>query len=313
MKAIVHAWDRFWFAPLDPLPAALFRISIGTLLTLAFLASWPNWDRFYAADGMLSLGDSTVSTVPQGWWSVFWWTEGVLPVRTYVWIGTLAAIAFTVGWHTRLASIVLFVVQGSLVHRNPMVVNGEDLVFRMLLFYSCFAALGTTWALDARLAAHRAGGPPPERWPIRLMQVNLALIYLISQPYKLFSDPAWVHSDAMYYVMINRTWSRFPWPALYYDPWIAALSTWGSLLIELALPLGVWFRATRRWVVLAAAILHVVIAVVLQNITFFSLAMTCSFWVFLTTDDLHAFAALAARAWRIVRPAATYGSAVPSK
>jgi hypothetical protein len=296
VKRAWRAWDQFWFAPLDALPAALFRISIGTLLTLAFLASAANWHRFYGADGMLSLGDPTISPVPQGWWSVFYWTDGVLPVGAYWGAGTLAAVAFTVGWHTRLAAVLLFVLQASMVHRNPMAVNGEDLVFRMLLFYSCFAALGTTWSLDAR---RRPGaGGRAERWPIRLMQLNLALIYLVSQPYKIASDPTWVSGDAMYYVMINRTWSRFPWPALYYHPWVAYPSTWGSLLIEIALPIGVWIPRLRRWVVLAAGALHVVIAVALQNVTFFTLAMTASFWVFLTSEDLRRFQATARVGWR---------------
>jgi hypothetical protein len=134
------------------------------------------------------------------------------------------------------------------------------------------------------------------------MQINLALVYLISQPYKLVSDPAWLSGDAMYYVMVNRTWSRFPWPELYYHPAVAALSTWGSLVIELALPIGVWFRPLRRWVVLAAGLLHVGIAVALQNVTFFSLAMTCSFLVFLTSDDLRRLARDAA-ALRALLPA----------
>jgi hypothetical protein len=301
MRRLAAAWDRFWFAPLDPLPAALFRIATGGLITLAYLASATNWDRFYAADGMLSLHDPAVAPVPQGWWSLFYWTEGVLPVRVYWGLGLAAALAFTVGWRTRLASIALFLVQASLVHRNPMVVNGEDLVFRMLLFYACFATLDAALALDARRGSH-AGDRRPPRWPIRLMQINLALVYLISQPYKLVSDPAWLDGNAMYWVMVNRTWSRFPWPELYYHWWVAALSTWGSLAVELALPVGVWIAPVRRWVVLAAGALHVWIAITLQNVTFFSLAMTCSFLVFLTDEDLRRFARDGARLRALLTP-----------
>ncbi len=312
MNRLWRAWDRFWFAPLDPLPAALFRIATGTLLAFAYLASWANWDRFYAADGMLSLNDPAVAPVPQGWWSAFYWTEGVLPVRAYWWVGMAAALAFAVGWQTRLASILLFVIQASLVHRNPMVVNGEDLVFRMLLFYSCFAALGTTLSVDSLRPGGRTAERAPERWPIRLMQINLALIYLISQPYKLASDPTWLDGDAMYYVMVNRTWSRFPWPELYYHRAIAALSTWSSLLIELALPIGVWIAPLRRWVVLAATLLHVWIAIALQSVTFFSLAMACSFLVFLTSEDLRRFARDAARLGAIVTSRAAAPVPAPS-
>lgn len=288
MNRLVRGWDRFWFGEMEPVPAALFRIAIGTLTFMMFVAAYTNWDRFYDADGMLSLNDPTVEHVLQGWWSLFWWTDGRVPTMAYWWVGALAALAFTVGWHTRAATVVLFLVVASAVHRNPMAVNGEELVVRMLLFYSCFASLGATWSLDAR-RRRRAGRPTPPapNWPIRLMQVNLALIYMVSQPYKLASDPTWLTGDAMYYVMINRTWSRFPWPQVYYHWWVAALSTWGSLVMELAFPLTVWFRRLRPWMVLAMGTLHVTIAIVLESVTFFSLAMTCSFFAYLTLDDLH--------------------------
>lgn len=310
MTRLFRAWDRFWFAPIDPLPAAVFRVTLGTLIVLDLLAAHPNWDRFYAADGMLSLVDPTVPPVPQGWWSAFWWSEGWLPVRAYWWLGMVAALAFTLGWHTRLATILLFVVVASCVRRTPVAVNGEDLVFRMLLFYACFTDLGLTFSLDAR----RRGGLPatlPPRWPIRLMQVNLALIYLISQPYKLASDPAWLDGDAMYYVMVNRTWSRFPWPSLYYSQWIAEVSTYGSLVVELALPILVWIPLFQPWVVVATAALHVVIAVELQSVAFFSLAMVAGLAVFLTAADLQRLTEPVRRAWRMVWPVAVPGPAPP--
>jgi hypothetical protein len=283
MARFARAWDRFWFGPFDPLPAACLRISLGALIFLSYLAAWEHWDRFYAADGMLSLADPTVHAIPQGWWSVFWWTDGFLGARPYWWIGVAAALAFTLGWHTRLATIVLFVIQASLVHRNPAVCNGEDLVFRMLLFYACFAPLGAGLSLDAR---RQPSVTPRSIWPLRLMQINVALVYLISQPHKLAGDVAWWNGDAMYYVMVSRAWSRWPWPELFYWRGVASAATWGSLAFELAFPLLVWFRRPRPWIVVGMAAFHLALAVTLQNVTFFSLAMAASFWAFLTSDDL---------------------------
>lgn len=290
MTRALRAWDRFWFGPTDPLPAALFRISLGTLMFVAYLAATPSWERFYAADGMLALNDPAVTPVPQGWWEIFWWTDGFIPVGWYWWLALTAALGFTLGWYTRVWTIVLFILEASIVHRSPVAVNGDDLVFRMLLFYSCFASLDGALALRRRATT-------VERWPIRLMQLNVALIYLVSSGYKVGSDAAWLDGSALYYAMVNRTWSRWPWPAMLYPAWTSGLATFGSLLLEAAFPFLVWFEPFRLPLVLALALLHLVIAVVLQNVTFFSLAMVSALCLFLTTDDLHRLG------WRRAAPA----------
>lgn len=284
MRALVHAWGRFWFAPLYPVPAALFRISLGALICLMYLALYPNWEVYYAANGMLSLGDPAPGAPPVDVWSVFYLGDGVVPVGVWYWLGLGAALSFTIGWWTRVSATVLWVLQCSLVHRNPAVVNGEDLVVRMLLFYCCFAGLGAALSVDA--ARRPPGARTPPIWPIRLIQINVCLVYVFTQSHKVFGDVVWRNGDAMYYTMVSRIWSRWPWPALYYDGLVSSLSTYGSLLIEIGFPIAVWFRRPRPWVVLAIASVHVAIAAALSNVGFFSLSMVCSFWAFLTTDDL---------------------------
>ncbi len=284
LRDLAAGWDRFWFAPLPVAPAAALRIVLGLLIVAHFACSLPSWVRFYDGDAMLSLHDPTVTAVPQGWWSVFWWTEDVLPVMVYWWAGMAAALAFTLGWHTRIACVVLFAIVASTVHRNPMVVNGEDLVFRMLLFFSCFAALGSGWSLDR--AVGRAPRGTPRVWPLRLIQLDICLLYLFSQSWKVVEDPLWLAGDAMYYTMINATWSRWPWPEIFYHPFVAHLTTWGSLGLELAFPLLVWWRPVRLPIILAMSLLHVSIAIVLSNVTFFSLSMPCAFIAFIDARDV---------------------------
>lgn len=283
MSAVVRAWDRFWFAPIHPLPAALFRISVGALIFLMYVALHPNWEIYYAPNGILSLGDPAPGGPWREGWSVFRLTDGVLPIRLWYWLGLAAAATFTIGWWTRPSALVLWILQCSLVHRSPAVVNGEDLVVRMLLFYSCFAPLGAALSVDA---ARRPMAWTPQIWAIRLIQINVCLVYVFTQSHKVFGDVVWRNGDAMYYTMVSRIWSRWPWPALYYDGVVSTLSTYASLLLEIGFPIAVWFSRVRVWAVLAITGLHLAIALALSNVGFFSLSMACSFWAFLTTDDL---------------------------
>ncbi len=288
---IRDGWDRIWFARFDPLSVGVFRICLGTLLVAFYAALSPVWDRYYGPDGILSLDAMDPTRSAQDWWSLFYWTEGVVPVRAYWWVGCVSAISFTVGWQTRLCTILLYAIQSSMIHTNRAVVNGEDLVFRMLLFYGCFAPLGATFSIDRWL--HRRNGgmemapgslTAPRIWPVRLMQINIALIYFISLPFKLVDDTAWLGGTAIYWTVTNEMWSRWPWPKLFYATIPTALASYGTILVEAAFPILVWFRRPKLYVLAAIGGLQVVIAIVLQNVTFFSLAMVCSFWVFVTAD-----------------------------
>lgn len=290
MRTAAGWWGRVWFQPFDPFSVGLFRIALGILISVMFIALVPNWERYYAADGLLSLHDPALPRLAEDWWSVFRWTEGLVPIRAWWGVGFLAALAFTVGWQTRAATVTLYVLQTSMIHRNWMLVNGDDLVFRMLLFYGCFAPLGASLSVDRWLRRRRAARVPasphptqPLIWPVRLMQINTALIYLTSLPLKL-ADPSgeWLRGDAIYWAMMSTTWGRWPGAPLFYahGALISKLATYGTVVVEGAFPFLVWFRPYRPYVLTAITALHLGIAVAIPGVTFFTLSMVCAFLLF---------------------------------
>jgi hypothetical protein len=201
-------------------------------------------------------------------------------------------VAFTIGWHTRLATILLYVLETSMIHRNRFAINGEDLIFRMLLFYGCFAPLGRSLSLDSwcrrrRLSAHAVCQEDewPAAWPVRLMQINIALVYVCSVPHKLADDVAWRTGDAIYLAMVSNLWSRGIWPQLFYG-WVGTGLTFGTLVTEGLFPVLVWFRRSRMYAIVAIATMHIGIAIFLKNVTFFSLSMVCSFWLFVPASTI---------------------------
>ena len=289
-KSFWSAWRTFWFAPFDPLPLALFRIAMGTLILWGFICLYPNWNYYFAPGGVQSLNDPTLPPSNIDWWSIFYWTEAFLPTRAIWWLALLASVGFTIGWQTRLCTVLLFIIESSMIHNNRWAINGEDLVFRMLLFYGCFATLNRAWSVDNWLERRRSKQPqgvaPLWRvaWPIRLMQINIALIYAISLPNKIADDHAWVNGNAIYLAMVSNMWSRFPWPELFYDGLLSKFFTYSTIVIEGLFPILVWFRKPRLYITAALASLHLGIAIMLQNVTFFSIAMICSFCVFIPGD-----------------------------
>ena len=118
---------------------ALFRICLGGLL-LADLVVW-------ARDAEMHLTDQGV--IPRELWHVAFaelpsfhtWGGSLEFELTLLALAALPALAFTLGWHTRVAQVLTWAFWISLQHRNPMILNGGDEVMRLVLFWSVFLPL----------------------------------------------------------------------------------------------------------------------------------------------------------------------------
>jgi hypothetical protein len=60
-----------------------------------------------------------------------------------------AAIALLVGWRTRVATVIAWLLTASVQLRDPYVGAGYDALLRMLLLWGCFLPLGSCWSVDA--------------------------------------------------------------------------------------------------------------------------------------------------------------------
>lgn len=277
-RRLAAAWDRFWFAPIDPAVIATFRVVLGVYLLLLLISLVSNWRLYHGLDGMGSYGDPLIQQRPEDWWSLIVWTRAFVPVELF-WIATfVAALAFTLGWRAHVAAVVLFVLHMSAVHSAPATSNGEDQVLRGLLFCACFL----------RFDARRDLQPWPERWPLRMMQIFTCLIYVFTQVNKIVWEELWRNGEVMYLLSRSYVWGRFPWPLpeLFGHWWATAAATWGSLAVELGFPILVWVPRLRVPIMALLAILHVLIAICIVGASFFNLAMLVCLCAFLTGEDL---------------------------
>ena len=283
---MIKFWNKFWFSKAELLPPSIFRIGFGILLCVMFIAYLPNWERFYDTNGIMSLNDKSFPHI-QNPLSVFYLTEGRIPVIFYWGLGFVSAIAFTVGYKTRFFTIVLYILYSSMMNRNYFIVYGEDNLIRMLLFYSCFAPLNYRLSIDSNLN-RKLKRKTPDVWPIRLMQINIVLIYLISTPYKLLYDPSWVNGTAIYWTVVSNNWSRFPFPDLFYkcNAILSKLISYGALIVEFSFPIFVWFKNTKLIAIALISMLHIGIGILIPNVTFFTFFMVCSFWLFVPEENL---------------------------
>lgn len=292
---MIEKWDKFWFRRFDPLGLCLFRIFMGALIFSWFLCIYPNWERFYSAGGLMSHVDFT-PTYYEKQTSLLFLTSGKVDLIYYWWIGVIASLFFTIGLFTRFFTIVLYLLVLSLGHYSTIIINGEDLLFQTVLFYSCFAPTNYSLSVD-ELIRKKMGKPKkelPTIWATRSMQINVVLIYLFSVYNKLIDDVAWQNGEALYYSLLNETWGKFPFPKLLYmnNHIFSTIGTHMTILMESLFPL-IWFRKARAWVVIMFIGFHLIIGCLMPPVLFFSLSMIATYWIYFSGDEIRkAFKAL---------------------
>jgi hypothetical protein len=289
-RRVLHAWDRFLFQPVSPVPIALYRIGFGILVILNLVFLLPDLNPFFGEQGMLPMGDPAVRYLRTPGLNVLAW----LPHRPFwlyalISIAMLAAVCLTVGLLTRFSAIVVFVCLASLHFRNPLIINSGDAFLRIASFYLMFSAAGRAISLDRWLRVRRGTEPPGEPAPVapwaqRLIQIQLAIVYLSTVHWKL-QGPMWVDGTAVYYAIRVRDYYRFPVPYLFDHLWTIKLMTWGTLLVEFAMGALVWFRDLRYPVLLAGLMLHLGLEYSM-NIQLFQWVMLSAFVLFIEPRDL---------------------------
>jgi hypothetical protein len=170
-------------------------------------------------------------------------------------------VALLVGFLARFQAACVFVWLVSFYHRNQLIFDGEDTVFRLFCFYLILLPIGDHYAVDSWWKRRRSGSSeqPPVHpiWPLRLVQIQWTLIYLSSAMEK-FNGPEWLDGTALYYVSrLDDMFGKFPVPAVLFDSMIAIkLMTWSVLTLETLVPIGLWIKPTRTAAVMLAAAFH---------------------------------------------------------
>ena len=188
VKRLGPAWQRFWFEPEATSTLALVRIAFGLVVLVWTLTLIRDADAFFTSEGVLSgssyAGESGAS------WGLLDVFEGRLAVGLVLGALTLASLCLIVGLDTRIAALVVFVCVLSLERRSPFVFNSGDGLIRVIAFFLMLAPSGTSLSLDRWRRARETFWEFPARapWALRLMQVQLSILYLASVWAKLAGD-----------------------------------------------------------------------------------------------------------------------------
>jgi hypothetical protein len=278
---LIAAWDRFWFLPEQTSTLAIFRIAFALVTTGWTVSLIPSLLALFGPESVLP---GELPRAP-GVWGLFDVSVS-RPVIIMLLVATLAgSIALTVGLRTRLAAVVVFLGILSFQRGNPLVWNSGDVLLRNLALFCALAPSGEALSLD-RL--RRAPGrfwefPPRAPWALRLIQIQLSLLYFSTVWDKLQGD-TWRGGTAVSFALRITDIQRFPTPSWVTDSVILTeILTFGTLALELGLAVLVWNRVARPWVLCFGIMLHLIIEYSIL-VGFFTLALFTAYLAFLPPE-----------------------------
>jgi hypothetical protein len=226
------------------------------------------------------------------------WGRRPSSVRLLFGIYLAALVCLTLGLCTRLAALASLLLAVTFNHALAEMMNGGDSLFCNGLYFLLLAPAGAAWSLDhlirARLGrAPAAGGVYIAPWSVRLMQIQVAVMYLFTGLAKLSDlhwEDGWLHGDwldgtALYWVFNDVAITRWSYAQLPLPMGLCRLLTWGTLAFEIGFGLLVGIRPLRRWVLLFGVGLHLGILAVME-IGWFSQVTLCWYLLFVPGERL---------------------------
>ncbi len=275
LATVQQRWDRFWFAPDSAVNLAVARILVSAQ------ALWVLLSRDYAG----------LSGLPAPFWAgtrisarlrylVFPGHETLESTLQVVAIGAL--IAVLLGFYARPASLIAGALLYHLAPLEALFWTPAPYVRGQTLVTLCLIVLGASRCDDA-LAIRptpAAGGQAVSGgaygWPLRLIQLFLAEVYLFSALTKLTASGwGWASPTNIRNWLLRATddpeWTVFhqlgEWLASH--PAVCLGIGVGTLLFELGFGLALFRKSTRVWLVPAALLFHLGI-LFSMNLTFLS-------------------------------------------
>jgi hypothetical protein len=335
VQGFLKSWDRFWFAPSSPTTLAVMRVGAGVLMLYVLfcygldLAGYVGPDAWIGPDVMRYMRQEILISAPS--WS---WDGGEVPVTRgqFIWSAyfhvqdpfwlwavhlgvVLSMLLFTVGFATRVTSVLAWAGAVMYTHRAPTTVFGMDTMTNLALFYLMIAPCGAVLSVDRwlevrRLRRQNGDGYTPPRpllpsatFATRLMQINFCFIYMMAGMSKLLGT-TWWNATAPDLFLLNYSFAPLEngiyargivWLAQHRWLWELVM-TFGvvfTLSTELGVPFLIWNPRLRWLAMCASAMLHTVIGLLMGLVTFslIMLVLLLSFMPPEVTEQLLARAA----------------------
>ena len=251
---ILSLIDTFIFNPdRDTRVQTVFRVALGCQLFAEFLLLAPSWLLYFADPPISEHYHSNLFSI----------SDSAYYLYTLLCVGVGASLTLALGFHARLSAVTLFLLQRSMVLQSPVLVNGHDYVFTVLLFCAMWMPLGTVSHFSTTQLTTKTIFT--SMWARRLAQVLFVLMYLSTGISKPLDDVHWRNGTAIAWITLSSRWSSFPSSTFLIKPYVSMALTYYTLAVEILAPLLVWIPRLRLLMILAMCSLHLGIIMLMDS------------------------------------------------
>ncbi|MCM2387146.1 HTTM domain-containing protein [Streptomyces albipurpureus] len=297
-------WALLTDRPVSLYAASVLRIGYGSLYLVFLLREFPHRHEIWGADSPWTPALAQQLFDQTGWNSILTLSDSRAYFELCYVIALLTSALFTLGWRTRVLSVLFAVVVTSFHARAIFMTDGGDNLILLMALYLTLTACGQRWSLDARRARLKATGGGAAPTPVRNRSVQqlldarstlttvvhncgifvigaqVCVLYGAAGLYKV-QGASWGGGTALHYVLNLELFQ--PWPALshFVDEYTILIAIVGYLtvLLQVAFPFVLFGRLKYPVLVMLLG-MHIGIAV-LMGLPLFSGAMIVADAVFL--------------------------------
>ncbi|WP_062644674.1 HTTM domain-containing protein [Streptomyces maremycinicus] len=301
---ITGVWNLLTGRPVSLYAASVLRIGYGLLYLIFLLREFSHRDEIWGPGSAWTPALAHQLSEQTGWFSVLILSDSRAYFELCYALALVTAALFTLGWRTRVLSVLFAVMVTSFHGRAIFMTDGGDNLVLLMSLYLVLTACGRRWSLDARrnrLKAARTGSAPERvgssfarqlrdaRTTLVTVVHNCGMFVIAAQVCFLYGSAGlykvqgafWGGGTALHYVL-NLELFR-PWPALsaFVDEHtlVVAVAGYLTVLLQVAFPFVLFGRL--KYPVLAMLMgMHIGIAV-LMGLPLFSGAMIVADAVFL--------------------------------
>jgi hypothetical protein len=249
---------------LDLRSIGLLRIGIAVCLLIDLAGRATDLEAHYTDAGLFPR-DAAIETA-DAWHISLHFANGQYTFQAILFaLAGLSAVCLLLGVHTRLAAIASWILIVSLQNRNFIILNGADVLLRMVLFFSLFLPLGARFSVDRLRAISRS--PAETNWTATSGTVFYLLQFMVVYVFAglIKSEiPAWREGVGLAYALRSPEFAEPLGLKIVESVSVIRLFNgvviYGELFGSLLLLLPVWNAAARMAVVVSFSALHLLIA-----------------------------------------------------
>lgn len=253
-----------------PEPLAAARILIGINCLFASFEAWRTLSRLLAPLVVKIPLLPSVPLLPQH----------ALPLFITLWL--CAALAFTIGWRTRIAGSVLTLVAGYTLILDQQMYSNHLYLLVLVTLLTTIADSGAAWSVDARRYRSRDS---VTAWPSLLLKLQITFVYFFSAAAKI--TPQYLGGEILLRSLKQEGWLAVPQSCR--TPAVMALLAVGSIAVELFIAFGLWSPRLRRFAMITGVGFHLLILALVASsrlsLAIFALSMFAGYILFLEDEE----------------------------